>query len=48
LPERRGGVKFAYEDLSPEQFEQLVVLLCQKLLGISVQGFAAQNGRGVD
>lgn len=37
-------MKYAYEDLSPEQFENLVVFLCQRLLGISVQGFA----KGVD
>ena len=33
-------MKFAYEDLSDDQFESLVVLVCQRLLGISVQGFA--------
>ncbi len=37
-------MKFAYEDLSEDQFEQLVVLLCQRLLGMGVQGFA----KGVD
>ena len=37
-------MKYAYEDLSEGQFETLVVLLCQNLLGISVQGFA----EGVD
>jgi hypothetical protein len=30
-------MKYAYEDLGDEQFETLVVLLCQRLLGISVQ-----------
>ena len=33
-------MKFAYEDLSSEQFETLIVLLCQRILGVSVQGFA--------
>lgn len=37
-------MKYAYEDLSEDQFEQLVVLLCQRLLGMGVQGFA----KGVD
>jgi hypothetical protein len=37
-------MKYAYEDLGDEQFENLVVFLCQRLLGISVQGFA----KGVD
>jgi hypothetical protein len=33
-------MKYAYEDLGDEQFETLIEFLCQKLLGISVQGFA--------
>jgi len=33
-------MKYAYEDLSDGQFETLIVLVCQNLLGISVQGFA--------
>ena len=37
-------MKYAYEDLSDDQFEQLVVLLCRRLLGMGVQGFA----KGVD
>ena len=37
-------MKYAYENLSDSQFEVLVVLLCQKLLGISVQGFS----KGID
>jgi hypothetical protein len=37
-------MKYAYEDLSEDQFEQLVVLLCRRLLGMGVQGFA----KGVD
>ena len=37
-------MKYAYEDLSDDQFEQLVVLICQRLLGMGVQGFA----KGVD
>ena len=40
-------MKYAYEDLSDTQFENLVIFLCQHLLGISVQGFAkgADGGR---
>jgi len=41
-------MKFAYEDLSDDQFEILVVLLCQRLLGISVQGFAKGPDGGRD
>ena len=37
-------MKYAYEDLGEDQFEQLVVLLCRQLLGMGVQGFA----KGVD
>lgn len=37
-------MKYAYEDLNEDQFEQLVVLLCRHLLGMGVQGFA----KGVD
>lgn len=41
-------MKFAYEDLSDSQFETLVVLLSQRLLGISVQGFAKGPDGGRD
>jgi hypothetical protein len=41
-------VKFAYEDLSEGQFERLIVLLCQRLLGISVKGFAKGPDGGRD
>jgi len=41
-------LKYAYEDLSDGQFEKLIVLLCQRLLGISVQGFAAGPDGGRD
>ena len=41
-------VKFAYEDLSEDQFEKLIVLLCQRLLGISVKGFAKGPDGGRD
>lgn len=41
-------MKFAYEDLSSEQFEKLIVLLCQHLLGNSVQGFASGPDGGRD
>lgn len=41
-------MKFAYEDLSDKQFEDLVIMICQKLLGIGVQGFAAGADGGRD
>lgn len=41
-------MKYAYEDLSPEQFENLIVFLCQNLLGISVQGFSKGPDGGRD
>ena len=41
-------MKYQYEDLSSEQFEELVILLCQELLGMSVQGFAAGTDGGRD
>ena len=41
-------MKYTYEDLSDGQFEKLVVLLCQKLLGISVQGFCDGPDGGRD
>lgn len=41
-------MKFAYEELSDEQFERLIVFVCQKLLGISVQGFAKGPDGGRD
>jgi hypothetical protein len=39
---------YAYEDLSSDQFETLIVLLCQSLLGISVKGFAKGPDGGRD
>jgi hypothetical protein len=41
-------MKFAYEDLSDDQFEALIVLLCQRLLGMSVKGFAKGPDGGRD
>ncbi len=41
-------MKYAYEDLSPEQFETLVVLICKVLLGAGVQGFAKGPDGGRD
>lgn len=41
-------MKFAYEDLGDEQFERLIVALCQRLLGISVQGFSKGPDGGRD
>jgi hypothetical protein len=41
-------VKYAYEDLSPEQFEVLIVFLCRPLLGSSVQRFTKGPDGGRD
>lgn len=41
-------MKYAYENLSPGQFETLVTLICQELLGISVQEFATGRDGGRD
>lgn len=41
-------MKFAYEDLGDDQFEDLVIFLCQRLLGISVQGFSKGPDGGRD
>jgi hypothetical protein len=41
-------MKFAYEDLSDNQFEDLIIFLCQRLLGISVQGFSNGPDGGRD
>jgi hypothetical protein len=41
-------MKFAYEDLSPAQFEQLVVAICQFVLGAATLGFAAGPDGGRD
>lgn len=41
-------MKYAYEDLGDNQFENLVVFLCQRLLGISVQGFSQGPDGGRD
>ena len=41
-------MKYAYADLSDAQFENLIVILCQRLFGISVQGFAKGPDGGRD
>ncbi len=41
-------MKYDYPNLSDEQFEKLAVFLCQRLLGISVQGFAKGPDGGRD
>lgn len=41
-------MKFAYEDLSDKQFEELVICICQHLLGISVQPFSEGPDGGRD
>ena len=41
-------MKYAYEDLGDDQFEKLVVFICQRLLGMGVQGFAKGPDGGKD
>lgn len=41
-------MKYPYEDLSYKQFEDLVEILCQKLFGVAVQGFAEGPDGGRD
>lgn len=41
-------MKYAYQDLSPGQFEDLVVAICQFVLGAAVQGFATGPDGGRD
>ncbi|CFX30989.1 conserved protein of unknown function [Candidatus Filomicrobium marinum] len=41
-------MKYAYEDLSDKQFEQLVLFICQSLLGVGVQGFSDGRDGGRD
>lgn len=41
-------MKYSYEDLGEDQFEQLVVLLCRRLLGMAAQGFAKGPDGGRD
>lgn len=41
-------MKYAYENLGIEQFESLIVFLCQRLLGTSVQGFSKGPDGGRD
>lgn len=41
-------MKYTYEDLGEDQFETLVVLLAQRLLGIGVQGFSKGPDGGRD
>ena len=41
-------MKYAYENQSPDQFETLVTLICQELLGVGVQGFAPGRDGGRD
>jgi hypothetical protein len=41
-------MKYAYENLGEDQFEILVIGICQKLLGISVQGFSKGPDGGRD
>lgn len=41
-------MKYAYEDLSPDQFEKLIIFLCKYLLGTAVQGFSRGPDGGRD
>jgi len=45
---RYKSMRYAYEDLSPEQFENLIVFLCKRLLGVSTQGFSKGPDGGRD
>src|SRR5882757_4614938 len=42
------AMKYAYENLGDEQFETLIVFLCQKILGVAVQGFSKGPDGGRD
>jgi len=41
-------IKYAYEDLSLGQFEDLIIVVCQQLFGIGVQGFSTGQGGGLN
>ncbi|MDH5676675.1 MAG: hypothetical protein OEZ06_31445 [Myxococcales bacterium] len=41
-------MKYAYEELSPEQFEDVAIAICQFLLGAGCQGFATGPDGGRD
>ena len=41
-------MKYRYEDLHPNQFEELVILICFELLGMSVQAFSTGPDGGRD
>jgi hypothetical protein len=41
-------MKYAYENLGDEQFETLIIFLCQKLFGIGVKGFSKGKDGGRD
>lgn len=41
-------MKYAYEDLSPDQFENLVVVVCQELLGMGTQKYSLGGDEGRD
>lgn len=43
-----ADMKYPYEDHTPQQFENLVVALCTKLLGMGVQGFSTGPDGGRD
>lgn len=41
-------MKYAYENMSNDQFEKLIVILCQNLFGVATQGFAKGPDGGRD
>jgi len=41
-------MRYGLEQISDDDFEKLVLVLCQKILGIGVQGFAKGRDGGVD
>jgi hypothetical protein len=48
LLDEDASVRLAYEDFSPEQFEDVVLALCHDLLGAGVQGFTKGPDGGRD
>ena len=41
-------MKYAYEDLGEDQFENLIVCICKEIFGIGTQGFAKGPDGGRD
>ena len=41
-------MKYQYHDLHSSQFEDLVIGICEELLGVGVQGFTTGADGGID